>query len=114
MSQFSKQGKLRALAAAGPTGLSVPVPTYAEAGLPGYHPLGSWGGIVAPRGTPAAILTKISSDVMTVMRHPEVQAIYRAQGSTPLGNNIAEFKQVIKTDMQTWARAVRDSGAKLD
>ena len=114
--QFVKDGKITVLAAdrTSPSPLLPNVPTYAEAGLPQYSPLTAWGSIVAPAGTPKQLIEKINADIVSVLKMPEVRAIYAAQGGVPVGNSTAEFARVIKADTLRWAKAVNDSGAKLD
>ena len=113
---YIKEGKIRALAVdlVGHSPLLPLVPNYAEAGLPLHEPLTAWGALVAPTGTPKEIIAKINADVVSILRLPDVRAAYIAQGVVPIGNSQAEFAQVIKTETVRWAKAVKDSGARLD
>ncbi len=108
-SAFVQAGKLRALAV---TSLkrspALPaVPTMAESGLPGYE-ASSWIGLLAPAGTPWAVVEKIASDVREVVAGADVRERFIAQGATPEADGPAHFKSIIDTDTARWARIIRD------
>ena len=110
-----KGGKLRALAVT--SAKRVPalpdVPTVAEAGYKGFD-ANTWFGLVAPKGTPAAIVEKINAEVNKVLKSPDVRDKFAAEGGGPLGGSSAEFAALLKTDLAKWGKVVKDSGAKLD
>lgn len=114
--QWVKDGKIHVLAADRdtPSALLPAVPSYAKAGLPEYKPLTAWGAIVAPAGTPTNIITKLNADITAILNQPGVRAAYTDMGITPVGNSTAEFAQVIKADTAKWAKAVGDSGARIE
>ncbi len=113
--QFVKDGKVRILAAGTTSPPLLPgVPSYADAGLPQYTPLMAWGAIAAPAGTPKSVIAKLNADIAAALKHPDVRALYAAQGVAGIGNSEAEFAKVIRTDTQRWSKAVKDSGATLD
>ena len=112
---FVAQGSARALvvtsAARAPA--APDVPTLAESGAPGFD-VDPWFGLLAPAGVPAAIVTQINVDVGKVLAEPEVRALFKAQGATPLVTTPAEFRTMLKSDVEKWAKVVKSSGAKLD
>ncbi len=112
---FVQSGRFRAL---GVTGFKrVPgapeVPTIAESGLPGYEVAG-WYGLVAPAGTPADIITRLSTQIAAAMRTPEVVKRYSSEGADPVGSTPEAFAEVITRDTAKWAKVIKASGAKVD
>lgn len=90
------------------------VPTLAEAGLPGYE-AGSWYGLVAPKGTPAAIVEKLSAETQKILADPE----FRAKFLTPnfidsIGSPPAEFAARISRDNAKWGKVIKDAGVKVE
>ncbi|CAB3640231.1 Bug family tripartite tricarboxylate transporter substrate binding protein [Achromobacter pestifer] len=112
---YIKGGKLRPLAVTTPSrSPALPdVPTMAEAGVKGYE-ASSWFGLLAPAGTPSAIVDKIQRDVATALQQEPVRAQLQAQGATPSGNTPAQFKQFMAQETVKWAEVVKTSGAKVD
>ncbi|KGD99732.1 MFS transporter [Achromobacter sp. RTa] len=112
---FLKSGKLRPLAVtSAQRSPALPdVPTMAEAGVKGYD-ASSWFGLLAPAGTPAAVVDKVQRDVAAALRLPAVRAQLQAQGATPSGNTPSEFKQFMAQESAKWAEVVKKSGAKVD
>ncbi|WAI86188.1 MULTISPECIES: Bug family tripartite tricarboxylate transporter substrate binding protein [Achromobacter] len=112
---YIKGGKLRPLAVT--TAARSPalpdVPTMAEAGVKGYE-ASSWFGLLAPAGTPPAIVEKIQRDVAAALQQAPVRAQLQAQGATPSGNTPAQFKQFMAQETAKWAKVVQASGAKVD
>ena len=102
-------GRLRALAVSGPRRVeALPnVPPVAEAGVPGYEAM-QWYGLLAPAGTPAAIIERVHAEAMVALRSPEMKARLAADGAEPLGTTPAEFGAYIKRELDKWAR-VRDT-----
>ena len=102
-------GRLRALAVSGPRRVdALPnVPPVAEAGVPGYEAM-QWYGLLAPAGTPGAIMERIHAEAMVALRSPEMKARLAADGAEPLGTTPAEFRAYIKRELEKWAR-VRDA-----
>ncbi|MGY6270269.1 Bug family tripartite tricarboxylate transporter substrate binding protein [Achromobacter denitrificans] len=112
---FLKSGKLRPLAVTGAQrSPALPdVPTMAEAGVKGYD-ASSWFGLLAPAGTPPAVVDKIQHDVAAALQLPAVRAQLQAQGATPSGNTPEQFKQFMAQETAKWAEVVKKSGAKVD
>jgi tripartite-type tricarboxylate transporter receptor subunit TctC len=102
------QGKLRALAVTGrQRSPQLPdVPTVAET-LPGFENAG-WFGLMAPAGTPKAIIDKIHRDTVKILDSTEVRARFYAQGMVPVGNSPAEFAEAIREETARWAKVVRE------
>ncbi|MDF2861967.1 MAG: extra-cytoplasmic solute receptor family protein [Achromobacter mucicolens] len=107
-----KAGSLRALAVTSPERSSAmpDVPTMAESGLPGFQAV-SWHGIVAPAGTPDAVVARLNQALTGALAAPEVKQRLMEEGARASGVNTAEFGKFIQTEMAAWAKAVKDSGA---
>jgi tripartite-type tricarboxylate transporter receptor subunit TctC len=89
------------------------IPTIAESGYPGFD-TGSWIGLLAPAGTPTALVDKISADVRDIISQPEVRQTLISQGATPLSLNPAAFKQRIETDRAKYKHIIQERGIKLE
>jgi tripartite-type tricarboxylate transporter receptor subunit TctC len=108
-------GKLRALAVTGAkrSTAAPEFPTMAEAGVPGFV-VESWYGLLAPAGTPDAIIERLHRDVVAVLAKPEVQSAFAQQGAEPMTSTPAEFATLIVEGKKQWAEIIRISGAQLD
>ena len=84
------------------------VPTVAET-LPNYK-YESWFGVLAPAGTPQAILTKVSEDIAKVLEMPDVREKLLAQGSIPSPTTPAEFDAINKSDTERYGKILKDAG----
>jgi tripartite-type tricarboxylate transporter receptor subunit TctC len=107
----SKAGKVRALAVNSDKRVSqLPdVPTIAEAALPGYK-YEAWFGVLAPAGTPAAIINKVSQDIATVLKMPDVADRLAKAGMVPAPNTPAQFDAIIKADTARYTKVLADAG----
>jgi len=115
MAPIAKAGKVRAL---GTTGLKrstvMPeVPTIAEAGVKGYETT-IWLGIMAPTGTPRAILERLNAEITKVANRPDVKKTWDSQGAVPMSMSVSEFEKYLHADIAKWAKVVKISGAKAD
>ncbi|HMH17919.1 MAG TPA: tripartite tricarboxylate transporter substrate binding protein [Burkholderiales bacterium] len=112
---FMKAGRLRALAVTTRTRLALApeVPTLDESGLPGFE-VGGGSGLLAPKGTPSAILKKLETDVCGVLTSPEVREQYAANGLIAVGSSSAEFAAYMKEEIARWAPLIRATGASVD
>ena len=100
---FVESGKLRAIAIADfKRSKQLPgVPTMAEAGLPGAES-GAWYGILAPAGTPPAVLDKLNAELVKVVQRPDVRAQFDHLGIDPVGNSRADFDKMIASEIVRW------------
>ena len=87
------------------------VPTLTEAGLPGYE-VANWVGIVAPAGTPQAIVDKLHKEISAAMDSPEVQQQLAAQGAEVMRMSAAEFGDFMEKELVKWGRVVKEGGIK--
>lgn len=85
------------------------VPTAREAGLPGYV-YNSWFGVMAPAGTPEAILNKVSADIAAVLRMPDVKSAIDKQGLVVVTQSPAEFTKLIASEAERYGRILREAG----
>ncbi len=110
-----KAGKLRALAVTSRarSALMPDLPTVAEAGVPGYEAT-VWYGIVAPAGTPNDIVRRLNEEVNKALKQPDAIAAIGALAGDPAGNTPEEFARIIQADMATWAKVIKESGARMD
>jgi tripartite-type tricarboxylate transporter receptor subunit TctC len=114
-SSFVKAGKLKALAVTSKARVSAlpEVPTLHESGITGAES-GSWLGLLAPAGTPAEIVQKISKDLQQVVAMPEVKQQLLVQGALALGGSPADFAALIATDRKRYARIITDNNLSAD
>ncbi|MCA0320755.1 MAG: tripartite tricarboxylate transporter substrate binding protein [Proteobacteria bacterium] len=84
------------------------IPTMEEAGLPGYS-AHSWSGVVAPKGTPAAIVAKINAAMVRALKEPDTVDRFAKFGAQPAVQTPAEFGQFLKTETEKWARVIREA-----
>ena len=103
--QYVRSGQLRALAVTSleRTRLAPDIPTVAESGLPGFE-LDSWFGLMAPAGTPQAIVKKVQQDIAKIYQQPELREKLMAQAVEPLANSPEKFTQQIQQEMVYWAK----------
>jgi len=110
-----KSGRLRAIAVTGDRPLeALPnLPTVASSGLPGYTAQG-WFGLLAPKGTPLAVIARLHDDVNKVLALPEVRNDLIAKGAEPGSGSSAEFGTFIREEQDKWAKLVKDAGIVLE
>ena len=115
MNEHVKSGKVRALATTGKARSAVMpgVPTMSEAGVPGYEAT-IWLGVMAPKGTPRAIVDKLNAEISKITSNPEVRRAWAAQGTAALTMGVDEFARYTQDDITKWARIVKISGATAD
>jgi len=89
------------------------VPTIAEAGVPGYE-VTNWYGVMMPAGVPKEILTKVNADLVKILKMPDVQQRFAGEGGDVVPNTPEQFGAFIRNEITKWAKAVRESGAKVD
>ena len=110
-----KDGKLRALAVTSSkrSPATPELPTVDEIALPGFE-ANTWHGVVAPAGTPAAIVARLNREIVAILHLPEVVERLSAQGAEPVGSTPEEFAAYIRSETVKWAKVVRESGAKAE
>ncbi len=110
-----RAGKLKALGTSGKVRSSVlpEVPTISEAGVPGYDAV-IWLGIMAPAGTPKAVVDRLNVEITRAVNAPETKQSWQQQGAVPMSMTPEEFDRFLREDIEKWARVVKISGAKTD
>jgi tripartite-type tricarboxylate transporter receptor subunit TctC len=110
-----KAGKLKGLGVTSATrSPALPeLPTIAESGYAGFD-TGSWIGMLAPAGTPAAIINKVSADLREVLALPETQQTLITQGATPWPMTPEQFAARINTDRQRYGRIIMENNLSSD
>lgn len=105
-------GKLKALAITSRTRSPVmpDVPTIDESLIPGFESL-AWQGIVAPAGTPEAVLERLNAAVNAALKSDSVQARLEKQGTLTLGGSVAEYRDYIASEYDRWGGVVKEAGA---
>ena len=109
-----KAGKLRALAVTTKRRIAAApdVPTFEEAGLPGYEAVG-WFGTVAPAGTPGDIIRKLNAEIRTALSVPDIRERALAAGAEPYTDTPEEFAAFIREETRKWAEVIKAAGVKL-
>jgi tripartite-type tricarboxylate transporter receptor subunit TctC len=110
-----KAGKLRALAIVAPQrSAALPeVPTVAEAGLRDFE-VTTWYGVLAPAGTPKAVVNRLNAELVKIMHSPELKERLAATGTEPLTSTPEEFAGYIKREIAKWGEVIRKAGVKAD
>lgn len=110
-----KAGKLRAIAmTTAKRSLALPdLPTVAESGYPGFD-IGTWFGVMLPAKSPAALVSRVHSEFTGALKSPDVQQRLLADGSVPVGNTPAEFRERIRVDLERFARIAREAKIKAE
>jgi tripartite-type tricarboxylate transporter receptor subunit TctC len=107
----AKPGNVRMLAITSPKRHkdAPEVPTVAEAGVPTFK-YSSWFGLMAPKGTPKAVIDKVNADVHGVLKMPDVVAALSTLGSDPSPNSPSEFDAIIRSDEKVYAELLKAAG----
>ena len=115
MLKHIKDNKLRPLATTGVTrSPRLPdVPTLAEAGLTGYSAY-VWMGLLAPKGTPPAIVERLNREIKAALATTEVTTFMNDAGIEMVGSTPAEMDAYFREERDRWARIVKETGAKVD
>jgi tripartite-type tricarboxylate transporter receptor subunit TctC len=110
-----KTGRIRALAVGGNHRLlSMPdVPTYAEAGLPGFDPY-DWKAMLGPKGIPLEIVSRLNTEINAIVKDKDFAAVLDADGSTALGGPPSQLAALIRSDIERWRNLVRERKIKLE
>jgi tripartite-type tricarboxylate transporter receptor subunit TctC len=112
---FVRTGQLRALGTGGGQRASVlpDVPTIAEAGLPGYE-ANNWWGVLAPAGTPPAIIDKLHREIEAVQNSEPVRKQFANEGAEVVQMTSAEFGAFVASEINKWERVVKEGGIKAE
>jgi tripartite-type tricarboxylate transporter receptor subunit TctC len=110
-----KAGNLRILGVSSPKRSSAlpNVPTIAEAGVPGFETT-AWWAVFVPAGTPREIITKLNTEIVKIMRSPEMKERLRELDIEPIGSTPDQLAAFMKAEMAKWSRAVKFSGAIVE
>ena len=109
----AKAGRLRAIAvtSAKRSSIAPEIPTIAESGVPGYDTSG-WFGMVAPAGTPRAVIERLNTEIIKGITTPESRERLSTLGGEVVANTPAEFAAYIRADHTKWAKLVATTGLK--
>ncbi len=115
MNEYAKAGRVRPLATTGTARSSVlpNVPTMNEAGVAGYEAV-IWLGVMAPKGTPPAIVNRLNAEIRKIVARPDVRDEWAKQGAVGMLMTPEEFSRYAADDIVKWERIVKLSGAKPD
>ena len=110
-----KGGRVRAIGiAANKRAASFPdVPSISDSGLPGFEST-SWGGVLAPSGTPPEIIASLNSQIVKILRMPDVKEKITGLGADIVGSSSAEFADYLKAEISKWSGVIKTSGATVD
>jgi tripartite-type tricarboxylate transporter receptor subunit TctC len=89
------------------------LPTIAESGFPGFDAIG-WHGILAPAGTPPAIVAKLHAEIVKALNDPETKSLLQKQAMQTVGNTPEEFAAFIKQDIAVWQGVARQAHVSVE
>jgi tripartite-type tricarboxylate transporter receptor subunit TctC len=112
---FVKSGRLRGLGVTSEkrSVVAPEIPTIAESGMPGYEDY-NWYGILAPKGTPRAILTQLHADIVQVVRGRDMEERLTKDGAEVIASTPDEFARFIREEIDRYARIVKASGLRAE
>lgn len=110
-----KSGKVKAIAAGGPTRLAAlpQVPTFTEGGLPAYE-LKGWYGVLAPAATPRGIVNKLSAEIGRILQTADMREKLIAQEMEPFINNADQFSALIKSEVVKFGTIIKTANIKME
>ena len=110
-----KAGRLKALAVTSlkRSELVSTMPTVDESGLAGYEAI-AWNGVAAPAGTPKAVIDRLNTEMVKVVRQQDVAKTMREMGLTPVGSSPEEFSDLVRREQAPWGALIKKSNLKLD
>jgi tripartite-type tricarboxylate transporter receptor subunit TctC len=89
------------------------VPTIAEQGVPGFES-GTWQGMLVPRGTPEAVVARLNTELVRIIRSPDIRARLAGQGAEVVTMTPAEQDKFFQTERERWAKVVAQGNIKID
>ena len=109
-----QDGRLRALGVSGAhrAPAAPELPTIAET-LPGFTAV-AWFGVLAPAGTPAAVITRLSAEFDRIVHEPDTEKQFAAIGGEPVGGSPATFATLIRAEIPKWIRVAREAGIRVE
>lgn len=112
---FIKEGRLKILAVTAAKRVSAlpNVPTLAESGVPGYE-ASTFLGILAPAGTPSAVVNRLNAAIRKVMDVPAVQERFRGLGTDPGASSPQEFAAIIRDELAKWQRVAKEASLQFN
>jgi len=112
--QHVKSGRLRGLGVSTPQRSKIfpELPTIAESGVPGYE-TATWFGMLAPAGTPPAIINKVNAELLKTLKAPEVLERLAPDGGEPVGSTPEQFTQHLQREIARWRKVVKDAGIPM-
>ena len=90
------------------------IPTVAEVGMPDIEICTGWFGILAPARTSKAVVSRLNSEIVGVVKTPDVQSRFLSQGLDPATSTPEEFSALIKADLVRWAKIIKDAGVRAE
>jgi tripartite-type tricarboxylate transporter receptor subunit TctC len=110
-----KAGKLKAVAVSGESRIKAlpQMPTFAEAGLPGFD-VKTWNGVLAPAGTPKAIVDRLSGEIGVLLAKAETREKLDALGMSPSYRNAQAFGDLIKSEIAVYAKVIKAANIRID
>lgn len=115
MAEQVRAGKVKAIATTGKVRSDVlpDVPTLNESGVPGYEAT-IWLGLMAPKGTPKAVVDKLNDAVSKISTQAEVRQLWAKQGAVSMVMNPEVFEKYTRDDILKWAHVIKSAGIKAD
>ena len=108
-----KRMKMLAVTTAKRMSLFPDVPTLAESGMPGFE-VGAWQGVMAPAGTPRAVIDRLNTEIVKALQSQEVRSKLAVQGAEPLGSSADEYGAYVKKELVRWAGVVKATGVTIE
>jgi tripartite-type tricarboxylate transporter receptor subunit TctC len=109
-----RAGKLKALAIATPQRIAgVDLPTFAEAGYPGFE-AAAWYGVFGPAGLPPEVVSRLNAEILKGLQTPGLRDRLQSLGASVVGSTPAEFGEYVRADLAKWSRVVKAAGIKPD
>ena len=111
----ARAGKLKVLAVSSKQRVRIlgDVPTFIEAGVPAYE-ASAWNGLLAPRGTPAAVVARLNAEAVRAVQAPEVKERMLRFGGVPVGSSPEEFVEFLRAERSKWGKLIREAKLQLD
>ena len=112
---FIKSGVIKALAVGNPqrSSLVPDLPTIAESGVDGYEAY-SWSGLLAPKGTPQAVVNQLNTDLQAALSNPTIAPSMAAAGAEPMLGSPQEFADFLNNEIKKWGEIIQDANIKIE